>query len=125
MEYGETWQYCAHQEVLEETELNIPPSEWRFAFVNNSISPSKNKNDDNLHYIDIIMSTMYAGDQEPVNAEPHKCEGWKWVKWNDHSLETDKTFCGLRAILSSDHFDPKRDYAKYVAFDQWAHEQQK
>eukprot|EP01083_Nonionella_stella_P072295 194815_1 len=119
LEYRETWGQCAYHEVLEETNLNIPPSKWKFAFANNSIAPSKNASEEHLHYIDIIMSATYDGEEQPVNMEPHKCEGWQWVKWNDHNLDTNRTFCGLKAILQSDHFHPEHDYAKYVSFDQW------
>ena len=119
LEYGESWQECAYKEVLEETNLNIPPNEWRFAFVNNSIAPAKNPKDDNLHYIDIIMSSVYCGDEDAVNNEPNKCEGWEWVKWNKHNLDGNRLFCGLKAILSSNDFDPTNNISKFVSFDQW------
>eukprot|EP01084_Bolivina_argentea_P027904 51846_1 len=32
LEYSESWCQCAYQEVLEETNLNIPPEKWKFAF---------------------------------------------------------------------------------------------
>ena len=122
LEFGESWQQCAYNEVLEETELDIEPEKWQFAFVNNSIAPSKEEGE-RLHYIDIIMSTLYEGEQEPVNAEPLKCDGWQWVKWGQHNLEKERTFCGLKAILESKHFDPENinQHAPFVAFDQWKH----
>ena len=122
LEFGESWQECAYKEVLEETNLNIPPNQWRFAFVNNSITPKKNPKDDNdnLHYIDIIMSCVYSGNESVVNNEPNKCEGWEWIKWNESDkLDQERLFCGLKAILSSNDFDPNQDLSKFVSFDQW------
>ena len=110
LEYGESWQECAYKEALEETNLNIAPNQWRFAFVNNSISPAKNPKDDPLHYVDIIMSCMYAGENEPINNEPDKCQGWEWVKWDAHNLDQDKLFCGTKTI---------NDISNCVSFDQW------
>lgn len=119
LEYGESWQECANKEVMEETNLNIPADQWRFVFINNSIAPAKNKDDENLHYIDIIMSSVYNGDDEVVNNEPNKCEGWQWVKWNNHGLDNDRLFCGLKAILTANDFNPNNDFAKFVSYDQW------
>lgn len=36
------------------------------------------------HYITIFMrGAVSAGSPELVNLEPHKCESWSWVPWED------------------------------------------
>jgi len=71
LEPGESFEACCKREVLEETGLII-----------NDISPVVFTNDvfhdEGFHYITLF----FRGDcesGEPIVAEPHHCEEWRWV----------------------------------------------
>uniref|UniRef100_A0A673XQ20 Nucleotide triphosphate diphosphatase NUDT15 n=1 Tax=Salmo trutta TaxID=8032 RepID=A0A673XQ20_SALTR len=108
LEFGETWEECAHREVMEEAGVRL--KEVRFASVVNSI-----KLEEQYHYITIIMQgevdRSYAA--EPVNLEPEKNEGsqefqwyycWTWTRWDQFPQE-DQLFLPL-ACLRQQGFQP-------------------
>lgn len=68
---SEEWDECAKRETLEETGLAI--KNVTFITVVNSIIL-----EENYHYVTIFMKgelETESGITEPVNTEPHKCEG--------------------------------------------------
>lgn len=73
LEFGESWSQCASRETKEETNLNINNNKWEFAFVCNSMPM---KNNEKLHYVCIMMKSIYDGKSKIINNEPDKCFGW-------------------------------------------------
>ena len=70
LEFGETPDRCAARELMEETGIQILPSDFRVAGFTNDIFPNK-------HYITIhcVTSGVVA---TPKLIEPDKCEEWRW-----------------------------------------------
>jgi 8-oxo-dGTP diphosphatase len=71
LEPGESFETCCKREVREETGIII-----------NNISPVVFTNDvfldEGLHYITLFFRGEYRSG-EPIVAEPHHCEEWRWV----------------------------------------------
>lgn len=75
LEYGESFEECAHREIEEETGLKV--KNLKFATCTNDIFLKENK-----HYVTIIMvADLESG--EPEVKEPEKCERWEWFDWED------------------------------------------
>jgi len=72
LEFGETPEQCAIRETLEETGLSldvVQPGPW----VNDIFT------DEQKHYVTLFcIAESKAGQGEPINTEPEKCEGWGW-----------------------------------------------
>ncbi|KAL1568491.1 geranyl diphosphate phosphohydrolase-like [Salvia divinorum] len=78
LEFGESFEECAYREVKEETGLEIKRVE-KLTIVNNAILEPKP-----MHLIAVIMRAVLADpNQEAINMEPEKCDGWNWYDW-DH-----------------------------------------
>ncbi|XP_061571815.1 nucleotide triphosphate diphosphatase NUDT15 [Cololabis saira] len=101
LEFGETWEECAHREVLEEAGVHL--ANIRFASVLNSI-----RREEQYHYVTIIMQGELDRSQsgEPENLEPEKNEGWTWTRWEQFPPE-EKLFMPL-AGLRQQGFHPFR-----------------
>ncbi|XP_008281356.1 nucleotide triphosphate diphosphatase NUDT15 [Stegastes partitus] len=99
LEFGETWEECAHREVLEEAGLRLV--NIRYASVVNCI-----KLEEQYHYITIFMRGELDKEQsqEPQNLEPEKNEGWTWTRWDELPPEQ-QLFLPL-AILRQQGFQP-------------------
>lgn len=77
LEFGETVEDCARREVLEETGLRIGQiSQCEMA--TNDIFASERK-----HFVTLWALAKLEDDQEPLNLEPQKCDGWEWHRWVD------------------------------------------
>ncbi|XP_071794865.1 nucleotide triphosphate diphosphatase NUDT15-like [Asterias amurensis] len=92
LEFAENWEECAIRETEEETGLRI--KKVKFCTVINAVSV-----EDNYHYVVIFMEAEIdmTYQEEPVNMEPHKCEGWEWWDW-DKFPSAQKLFCPLRVF---------------------------
>lgn len=81
LDWNETWEECVLRELREECGDGIKVKIRYFSenkkefFVTNDIMPQYNK-----HYITIFMVADWI-EGEPVNMEPHKCEGWDWSSY--------------------------------------------
>jgi 8-oxo-dGTP diphosphatase len=114
LDFGETWHECAYRELKEECGpnfnvvfVNFTVSEIvgdRFAtgsrpdwFITNDIMPQYGK-----HYIAIFMVADWVSG-EPVNMEPHKCEGWQWITFEELQTLGDKAAQWIPIDLISLH----------------------
>ncbi|XP_034007120.1 nucleotide triphosphate diphosphatase NUDT15 [Trematomus bernacchii] len=102
LEFGETWEECAHREVLEEAGVCLV--NVCYASVVNSI-----KLEEQYHYVTIIMQGELDRKQsgEPENLEPEKNEGWTWTPWDQFPPE-ELLFLPL-ANLRQQGFQPFRN----------------
>lgn len=75
LEFGETPEWCAARESMEETGLKI--SDIRFMTATNDYMPADDK-----HYITLFMVGVRDNNSdEPRVLEPEKCESWEWASW--------------------------------------------
>ena len=80
LEFGETPEACAARETLEETGLKI--ANIRFLTATNDYMPAENK-----HYVTLFMVGVRENENDvPRVLEPEKCEGWKWVTWEEMKM---------------------------------------
>lgn len=75
LELYESFEECAHREVLEETGLDIRDMKYLTTTNSPRIDGSK-------HYITIfLVARLSDPSNQPQTLEPNKCEGWEWVSW--------------------------------------------
>ena len=96
VESCESFEETAAREVKEETGLELSNIRT-VAFVNCY------RQELNYHYVIPLVVAEYAGDEEPVNTEPHKCEGWEWVEWGlqGDAFPCTPLFYGLQDIRAA------------------------
>lgn len=106
LEFGESWEECAHREVLDEAGVHLV--NVSFASVVNSI-----RLEEQYHYVTIIMQGVLDREQsgEPENLEPEKNEGWKWTQWDQFPPE-EQLFLPL-AGLRQQGFQPFKNSNKH------------
>lgn len=94
LEFGESLEVTAVREVKEETGITADASSAKVVFWDNAREPSKN-----YHYVTAFVRCD-AGDQEPQNLEPNKCDGWHWKRWDSEEDFPPLTslFTGLRNV---------------------------
>lgn len=82
LDWNETWEQCVLRELAEECGPGIKAKIRPFGevrqefFVTNDIMPQYGK-----HYVTIFMVADWI-EGEPVNMEPHKCDGWEWISYD-------------------------------------------
>ena len=75
LEFGESIEECARRELREETSLELGPVVLG-PFTNDLFAEVQEQ------YLTVfVVASQTVG--EPVNAEPHKCEGWAWFRWSE------------------------------------------
>jgi len=93
LDFGETWSNCVLRELEEECGEQMKVKVRPYAalqpafFITNDIMPQYGK-----HYITIFMVADWI-EGEPVNMEPHKCEGWEFVTFDELAARADKEEC--------------------------------
>ncbi|KAI2896928.1 hypothetical protein CBS76997_4883 [Aspergillus niger] len=93
LEFNESFEDCAAREVLEETGLNV--RDIQFLTATNDIMKDEGK-----HYVTVFVACTVVGDDaQPEVLEPHKCEQWKWVTWEE---------------ITSYHNDPKSSHKLFI-----------
>lgn len=73
LEFGESFEDCAHREVYEETGVKIKNIK-KVTFTNDPF-PVEDK-----HYVTCYVKAEIDSG-EVVIMEPHKCETWEWFDW--------------------------------------------
>ena len=85
LDFGENWNECSLRELSEECGQGMKVRMRKFGnkdefFVTNDVMDDCGK-----HYVTIFMVADWL-EGEPVNMEPHKCEGWEWIDYDQLSL---------------------------------------
>lgn len=111
----ESFEECASRELREETGIDIPIAQFTFSHAVNSVwrGEAKCSHDENgiaeglqkeAHYATIFMETCCSAlNTEPQTLEPHKCEGWMWVRYDDMPKPL---FLPLETLLMSKGYRP-------------------
>ena len=89
IDFGESVENCTRRECAEEVNLKV--TDVNYWTMNNCCDPPTK-----YHYLTIFM-TCWA-DAEPENLEPHKCEKWEWVPWDQPGKFPEKLFAPLREL---------------------------
>jgi 8-oxo-dGTP diphosphatase len=97
LELYETWENCAAREVQEEMGISLQSVD--FCHVTNDIMVNDDK-----HYVTIFIKAEC--EEEPINKEPHKCEGWKSYSWQElkdiHSQNPSNLFGPLAKLVQEE-----------------------
>eukprot|EP00808_Paulinella_micropora_P011460 g23912.t1 len=57
--------------------------------------------DQDYHYVIAFTRGQVRSGVEPINLEPHKCEGWHWVRWDATDFPPQQElFYGLQSLRS-------------------------
>lgn len=98
LEYGESFEGCAQRELLEETNLNLDESRFKYLCSYNCIDKSMD-----YHWVEIFMVVHINSQEEHhiLNTETDKCENWIWVNFDEMQTinNRDQLFIGLKGFL--------------------------
>jgi len=97
LEFGESFEECAVREVAEETGVSI--KNIRKMIFTNDLFPIEEK-----HYVTCYMKAEYQSGEVRI-LEPHKCETWEWVAWNELP---EPLFIPIQNLLK-EQIDPTND----------------
>lgn len=75
LEFGESFEECAHREVEEECSITI--ANPHIATVTNDMFSTENK-----HYVTIFIICDYHGGNVQLR-EPDRCREWRWCTWDN------------------------------------------
>jgi len=92
LDWGESFEACALRETEEETGLLA--TDGRLISTFNVVNE-----EEQTHYVTLIVRCDVSADQEAETREPHKCDGWKWVAW-PHGVPQ-PVFPSLQRLLDS------------------------
>ena len=81
VEFGEALETTAVRETFEETGITVDPAAATVVFWDNAIDV-----DNHYHYVTGFV-VCNAGQQEPQNLEPQKCDGWEWRRWDMDAVD--------------------------------------
>lgn len=104
IEYGEEWEECASRELLEETNIYIPPEKFSHIYTINSYQLDKN-----YHAASCVMLAEMDENEVKnlINKEPTKCYGWFWTSINDMRHMNSLLFYPLKEFICKNSFIKK------------------
>ena len=90
-------------ETLEETAIREVEEEVGVRIEHVRVSSFINcfRADTKYHYIVPFLEGVCPENSAPRNMEPHKCEGWHWIKWDDNENFPSPLFGSLEEIRKS------------------------
>jgi 8-oxo-dGTP diphosphatase len=97
VERGEEFEACAAREALEGTGLAL--SDLRHVRTTNAVRQP------GYHCVVAFVAAEAAAGAVAVAREPEKCEGWKWVDWED-APEWEQPVCFSLQALRATGFNP-------------------
>lgn len=91
LENGEGWAECASRETAEESGVCVPDAKWSMIRVTNDVMAREAAMGEGgqqlapLHYITLFMACRATHEEIASlhNAEPDKCAGWHWKRWDE------------------------------------------
>ncbi len=104
LEFKESFEDCAIREVFEETNLVIKSPQ--FLAITNDFFENEGK-----HYVSILMTANYLGNQNVLNNEPNKVENWGWF---DLDNLPENLFLPVHKLLNGMSYGKKLELPSYL-----------